>query len=100
MQIGKAMAEKEKQKMESANVKTESAHVKRGRSDCPVDKDELGRSTWNLLHTMSVYYPEEPSGEERETMSRTLDCLSKVNPKIIYEFFEVTLKMNSAFWSF
>ncbi|KAK6030227.1 hypothetical protein OSTOST_03649, partial [Ostertagia ostertagi] len=28
---------------------------------CPPDKDELGRSTWNLLHTMSVYYPEKPT---------------------------------------
>jgi hypothetical protein len=28
---------------------------------CPVDKDELGSSTWNLLHTLAAYYPDEPT---------------------------------------
>lgn len=48
------------------------------RKDCPVDKDELGRSTWNLLHTMTVYYPEKPSADEKQAMKDTVESLSKV----------------------
>ena len=48
------------------------------RADCPVDKDELGRSTWNLLHTMAAYYPEKPSGDEKKSMKDTIESLSKV----------------------
>uniref|UniRef100_A0A7E4UU39 Sulfhydryl oxidase n=1 Tax=Panagrellus redivivus TaxID=6233 RepID=A0A7E4UU39_PANRE len=50
------------------------------RRDCPVDKDELGRSTWNLLHTMAAYYPEKPTETEKETMKTTLDSISKTYP--------------------
>jgi FAD-linked sulfhydryl oxidase len=48
------------------------------RKDCPVDKDQLGRSTWNLLHTMTVYYPEKPTVEEKQAMKCTVESLSKV----------------------
>lgn len=48
------------------------------RKDCPVDKDELGRSTWNLLHTMAAYYPDKPTKEEKSDMKDTLTSLSKV----------------------
>ena len=34
--------------------------------ECPVDREELGRSTWNLLHTTAAYYPEEPGPGEQE----------------------------------
>ncbi|KAI6191955.1 Sulfhydryl oxidase [Aphelenchoides bicaudatus] len=50
------------------------------RKDCPVDKDELGRSTWNLLHTMTVYYPEKPSVDEKQAMKSTVESLSKTYP--------------------
>lgn len=33
--------------------------------ECPVDRDELGRSTWNLLHTTAAYYPEEPTNADK-----------------------------------
>jgi hypothetical protein len=49
------------------------------RKDCPVDKDELGRSTWNLLHTMTVYYPEKPTVDEKKAMKDTIESLSKVS---------------------
>lgn len=60
---------------------TSSTNVGAGkrRADCPVDKDELGRSTWNLLHTMAAYYPEQPTGDERQTMKQTVESLSKVS---------------------
>ena len=48
------------------------------RKDCPVDKDELGRSTWNLLHTMAAYYPEKPNNQEKKDMNDTIHWISKV----------------------
>ncbi|TKR80725.1 hypothetical protein L596_014748 [Steinernema carpocapsae] len=50
------------------------------RKDCPVDKEELGRSTWNLLHTMSTAYPEKPSAEDAKTAKDFLQNLSKTYP--------------------
>ncbi|KAJ1347332.1 hypothetical protein KIN20_002368 [Parelaphostrongylus tenuis] len=48
--------------------------------NCPVDKDELGRSTWNLLHTMSVYYPQKPTEVEKKTASTFMESLAKLYP--------------------
>ena len=28
---------------------------------CPNNRESIGFFTWNLLHTMAVYYPEEPT---------------------------------------
>ncbi|CAD6196794.1 unnamed protein product [Caenorhabditis auriculariae] len=48
--------------------------------NCPVDKDELGRSTWKLLHTMSVYYPEKPSEEDKNNARSFMNTLGKLYP--------------------
>ena len=31
--------------------------------ECPIGKSTLGLFTWNLLHTMAIYYPDQPSPE-------------------------------------
>ncbi|KAK5984828.1 Sulfhydryl oxidase [Trichostrongylus colubriformis] len=49
-------------------------------NQCPVDKNELGRSTWNLLHTMSVHYPENPTDDQKKTVSVFMDSLAKTYP--------------------
>lgn len=49
------------------------------RIDCPVDKDLLGNSTWNLLHTISVYYPEKPNQNQQNDIKNLLESLSKVH---------------------
>jgi FAD-linked sulfhydryl oxidase len=60
-------------------VHTEEEESSSRRKDCPVDKDTLGRSTWNLLHTMTVYYPEKPTVDEKQAMKNTVESLSKVS---------------------
>uniref|UniRef100_A0A1I7S9R3 Sulfhydryl oxidase n=1 Tax=Bursaphelenchus xylophilus TaxID=6326 RepID=A0A1I7S9R3_BURXY len=62
------------------NTTPTKTEVQGRRKDCPVDKDELGRSTWNLLHTMSVYYPDEPTATDKKDMNDTLTALSKTYP--------------------
>ncbi|KAL6724630.1 Erv1 / Alr family protein [Ancylostoma duodenale] len=62
---------------ESSSSPSSSSHDFK---QCPVDKDELGRSTWNLLHTMSVYYPEKPNEDNKKTASQFMDSLAKTYP--------------------
>lgn len=47
---------------------------------CPVDKDELGRSTWNLLHTMAARYPNRPSDVQKNQVKQFFGILSQTYP--------------------
>lgn len=47
---------------------------------CPLDKDELGRSTWNLLHTMAATYPDKPTTRQSEDMVSFFGILSQSYP--------------------
>lgn len=48
--------------------------------ECPLDREELGRSTWNFLHTMAAYYPDNPSQEQQRDMSTFVKLFSKFFP--------------------
>ncbi|CAJ0603556.1 unnamed protein product [Cylicocyclus nassatus] len=63
-----------------ADPSPSSASSSHDLKQCPIDKNELGRSTWNLLHTMSVYYPEKPNEDQKKTVFQFLDSLSKTFP--------------------
>ena len=47
---------------------------------CPLDKNELGRSTWNLLHTMAAYFPESPTEVEQMAVKQLILSLSLLYP--------------------
>lgn len=47
---------------------------------CPVDKDELGRSTWSLLHTMAAQYPDKPTSGQKQQVVQFIDILSHTYP--------------------
>ncbi|CAI4225498.1 unnamed protein product [Auanema sp. JU1783] len=85
MKKGRELAEKKLKNSQSTNSEidmkqqyptTSSDH----HTNCPVDKDELGRSTWNLLHTMSVYYPENPTEQKKTATANFLENLGKTYP--------------------
>ena len=48
--------------------------------ECPVDRDELGRHTWALLHTMASYFPEQPSDTDREHARSFIRGLAHLYP--------------------
>ena len=48
--------------------------------DCPPDVEQLGRSSWTLLHTMAATYPERPSLEQRRDVALFISSFSKLYP--------------------
>ncbi|KAJ7181002.1 ERV/ALR sulfhydryl oxidase domain-containing protein [Mycena filopes] len=49
-------------------------------SQCPPDKDELGRATWTFLHTAAAYYPVVPSPTQRSQMLALIHALPALYP--------------------
>jgi FAD-linked sulfhydryl oxidase len=47
---------------------------------CPPDVEELGRSTWTLLHAMTANYPERPSHTQQSETTQFLGLFSKMYP--------------------
>ncbi|KAI5188611.1 mitochondrial FAD-linked sulfhydryl oxidase [Nematocida sp. AWRm77] len=43
-------------------------------------KQELGRSTWTLLHTYAAKYPAHPTREEQSHAIKLIDLLTKMYP--------------------
>jgi FAD-linked sulfhydryl oxidase len=64
--------------MEVTELKSNSAQELP--EDCPPDSEQLGKSTWTLLHTMAAYYPEVPSYEQQRNMRKFLDTFSQFYP--------------------
>lgn len=49
-------------------------------TECPLDKDQLGKSTWSFLHTMAAYFPTQPTGEQSNRMNLFLNILPDFYP--------------------
>ncbi|XP_060534822.1 FAD-linked sulfhydryl oxidase ALR [Cylas formicarius] len=50
------------------------------RTDCPLDKDELGNKTWSFLHTMAAKYPITPTVTQQNDMKTFFNVFSKFYP--------------------
>ncbi|KAK6495181.1 hypothetical protein TWF481_003208 [Arthrobotrys musiformis] len=50
------------------------------RSECPPDVEQLGRSTWSLLHSITATYPETPTQSQKSDMQTFLSILGRVYP--------------------
>lgn len=47
---------------------------------CPPDRQELGSSTWSLLHSLAAYYPDRPSPRQQAEASLFLTLFSRLYP--------------------
>ncbi|ORX87049.1 hypothetical protein BCR32DRAFT_215618 [Anaeromyces robustus] len=44
------------------------------------EKEELGRSTWRLLHTVTARYPNKPTNEEKQALKNWVYLLTRLYP--------------------
>ncbi|CAN0190882.1 unnamed protein product [Pylaiella littoralis] len=58
----------------------ESAASAPEKDGCPLDKGELGTSTWGLIHTTAAHYPEEPSKETQNHARALMASLAALYP--------------------
>ena len=49
-------------------------------AQCPLDKAELGRSAWNVIHTVAAYYPDEPTLSEQDNARHFISALAGLYP--------------------
>ena len=49
-------------------------------SDCPPDVEELGRSTWTMLHGMAATYPETAPSSMQTVMKQFISTFSQLYP--------------------
>ncbi|XP_045461824.1 FAD-linked sulfhydryl oxidase ALR isoform X2 [Harmonia axyridis] len=50
------------------------------REDCPLDKEQLGRNTWSLLHTIAAKYPDNPSTMVQKEITDFFAIFSNIYP--------------------
>ncbi|KAI4597847.1 hypothetical protein KJ359_004124 [Pestalotiopsis sp. 9143b] len=48
--------------------------------DCPPDVEQLGRSTWTLLHSIAATYPTAPSVREQTDLRSFMSLFSRLYP--------------------
>ncbi|KAL7932405.1 ERV/ALR sulfhydryl oxidase domain-containing protein [Trichoderma chlorosporum] len=49
-------------------------------ADCPPDVEQLGRSSWTLLHSIAASYPETPSRTQQSDLLSFVGLFSKLYP--------------------
>lgn len=49
---------------------------------CPLDRSEVGNSSWDLLHTMAANYPDHPTEEQQRRMREFFEALALFYPCI------------------
>lgn len=48
--------------------------------ECPPNSPELGKSSWNLLHSMAAWYPDSPSTEDQTLMVNFFSGIARFYP--------------------
>ena len=54
--------------------------VDRELRSCPADSVDLGASTWKLLHTVSVNFPERPTERQRADVEQFFSLFGRLYP--------------------
>ncbi|KAJ0982105.1 hypothetical protein J5N97_010360 [Dioscorea zingiberensis] len=61
----------------------------------PLTKEELGRATWTLLHTIGAQFPDNPTRQQKRDVKELMAILSRIYPcKECADHFKEVLKAN------
>ncbi|CAA7404235.1 unnamed protein product [Spirodela intermedia] len=67
----------------------------RGNYVVPLTKEELGRCTWTLLHTIAAQYPEHPTRQQKRDAKELMVIISRLYPcKECADHFKEILRAN------
>ncbi|XP_077233438.1 erv1/Alr family protein isoform X2 [Tasmannia lanceolata] len=51
-----------------------------GQSARPLSKEELGRATWTLLHTLAAQFPDHPTRQQKRDAKELMAIMSRLYP--------------------
>ena len=57
-----------------------TATISDSSADCPPDVEQLGRSSWTLLHAMTATFPERPSLTQQTETKQFITLFGKMYP--------------------
>lgn len=84
-----------KQDTSSGNSVAQEIKTDSKNSPCPLDREELGRSAWDLVHTMAAFYPEDPTPEEKLHAAQFFNSLAYLYPcKMCAADFQVAISLH------
>ncbi|KAK9163698.1 hypothetical protein Syun_004600 [Stephania yunnanensis] len=67
------------------------------KSSAPVTKEELGRCTWTLLHTLGAQFPDCPTRQQKKDVKELMAILSRLYPcKDCADHFKEVLRILTA----
>lgn len=72
-------AKKEK-KPEPKAPQTEEKEATSYAKDCPPDVEQLGRSSWTLLHSIAASYPENPTNKQQADLKQFISLFGNFYP--------------------
>jgi hypothetical protein len=77
-----AMKEATKQKFSLISTKRGPVQLPIEYDGTPLNRPELGKSSWNLLHTMVANYPDTPTDEQQKLMTQFFNAIAIFFPCI------------------
>lgn len=68
------------QRVGEARVASKSTEQESTYTACPPTREEIGTSSWSLLHSMTAWYPNYPTSKDQQLMSGFMHALAKFYP--------------------